>query len=83
MALRAFAPPARTEASLPLYNRGSAYQDYAGSNEAVGSAPAITDTGGDRMPRFPSGGPAIVQGTDQEIMPNGGERPVRSEAAEP
>src|ERR1700753_3069622 len=46
---------------------------------SFGASPPLDDTGGDRLPSFPSGAEApVAQGTDQVIMPNDGNRPVES-----
>ncbi len=62
----------RTGGSESYANRGTpAY--------LVGSAPALNDTGSERIPDYPAGAePGIVAGGPGIIMPNGGETIVQS-----
>jgi hypothetical protein len=77
---RTYAPASQTVAQLPRNDEGSsAYQGHDGTTVLVGSAPALNDTGSERIPDYPSGAePPVRGGNFQVIMPNGGERPVES-----
>ena len=63
-------------------NRASAAAGDRGQQvpaELVGAAPALNDTGSERIPDFPAGAePGIVAGGPGVIMPNGGETIVQS-----
>jgi hypothetical protein len=77
---RTYAPASQTIAELPRSDGGSeSYQSHRGASFTVGSAAAIDDTGSERIPDYPAGAEAPVQGGQfQMIMPNGGNRPVES-----
>jgi hypothetical protein len=61
------------------FGGGEAYQGYHGHAVAIGSAPALNDTGSERIPDYPAGAePAMVTGGSGVIMPNGGETIVQS-----
>jgi hypothetical protein len=58
---------------------GGGYQGQGVPAELIGSAPALNDTGSERIPDFPAGAePGIVAGGPGVIMPNGGETIVQS-----
>ena len=64
-------------AELPYQAGGSAGNRVP--SYLVGSAPALNDTGSERIPDFPAGAePGIVAGGPGFIMPNGGETIVQS-----
>jgi hypothetical protein len=77
---RTYAPSSTAVADIPANIGGSeAYQDHRGPAVAMGSAPALNDTGSERIPDYPSGAePPITGGHEQVIMPNGGETIVQS-----
>ena len=60
-------------------NHTGSYQSGRAPAYMVGSAPALNDTGSERIPDYPSGAePAIIAGGPGVIMPNGGETLVQS-----
>jgi hypothetical protein len=67
-------------AEAPNQGGGSeSYQNHRVPAYLVGSAPALNDTGSERIPDFPAGTePGIVAGGPGFIMPNGGETIVQS-----
>ena len=77
---RTYAPPSKMVAELPRNDDGSeAYQGHRGTAYLIGSAPALNDTGSERIPDYPSGAePPVIGGHAQVIMPNGGETIVQS-----
>ncbi len=79
-AFRTYAPASVAIAQFPRNGGGGeSYQDHSGVSVAMGSAPAIDDTGSERIPDYPAGAePQIVQGRSQVLMPNGGETIVQS-----
>jgi hypothetical protein len=79
-AFRTYAPASVAVAQFPTISGGSeSYQDHSGVSVALGSAPAMNDTGSERIPDYPAGPePQIVQGRSEVLMPNGGETIVQS-----
>ena len=76
---QSFVFASRTTAQFPRAFGGSeAYQDHAGPDVPVMSAPALNDTGSERMPVFNGQRTQVQTAPDFVIMPNGGERPVES-----
>ena len=66
-------------AELPYRAGGVGFSGQRVPAYAVGSAPAMNDTGSERIPDFPAGAePGIVAAGPGMIMPNGGETIVQS-----